>query len=109
MQIANLLSGIPASLPEELVDELLSGRGFRLERIVSKGHGSPDGFWYDQAEHEWVILLQGEARLELDGHPELIHLSAGMAVNLPAHLKHRVAWTHPEEETVWLALFYSTD
>jgi cupin 2 domain-containing protein len=96
-------------LPQELVGELLSGQRFRVERIVSKGHRSPDDFWYDQSEHEWVVVLQGEARLWVAGQPDTITLSAGMYINLPAHVKHRVEWTHQEVETIWLAIFYSAE
>ena len=109
INIGDLLSAIPTTLPEELVEDLLAGKQFRLERIVSRGHASPEDFWYDQAEHEWVLLLQGEARLALEGQVEHIHLSAGQYVNIPAHCKHRVEWTHPEQDTIWLALFYSLD
>ena len=31
-----------------------SALGLRIERIVSEGHVSPEGFWYDQDEPEWV-------------------------------------------------------
>lgn len=106
MPIGNLFSGIPAELPQELIDELVVQPSVRIERIVSKGHVSPDGFWYDQAEHEWVVLLQGEALLQLEGETGSIRLKPGMYINLPAHCKHRVEWTHPEIETVWLAVFY---
>lgn len=104
--VHDLFSSIPSSLPEELVDEIVTGNGFRVERIVSKGHASPDGFWYDQEEHEWVLLAKGAAKLRIDGVDQPIELFPGMHINLPAHLKHRVEWTKEDEETVWLAIFY---
>ncbi|GAA4418585.1 cupin domain-containing protein [Nibrella viscosa] len=107
MEIANLLTGIPAQLPEELIETLQVGSAFRLERIVSRGHQSPPDYWYDQPEHEWVLVVQGEAILEVEGQTDPTHLSAGMYVNIPAHLRHRVAWTDPAQETIWLALFYA--
>ncbi|RRB04393.1 cupin domain-containing protein [Larkinella rosea] len=106
METGNLFSAIPAVMPDEIVDQLLTGNGFNVERIVSKGHASPDGFWYDQAQNEWVLLVKGAARLRLEGTEEPLELSAGMYVNLPAHRKHRVEWTTEDEETVWLAIFY---
>ncbi|MFD2934226.1 cupin domain-containing protein [Spirosoma flavum] len=109
MKTGNLFSGIPTVLPQELMEDLLVGQRFRLERIVSKGHRSADDFWYDQAEDEWVLLFQGEARLELESQAENITLSAGMYLHLPAHVKHRVVWTHQEVETIWLAIFYSAN
>lgn len=100
MPTGNLFSGIPAKLPEELIEELVVQPSVRIERIVSKGHASPDGFWYDQAEHEWVVLLQGEALLQLEGEKEPVRLKPGDYINLPAHRKHRVEWTDPATETI---------
>ncbi len=85
---------------------MLTGRGgARVERIVSRGQASPPGFWYDQDEDEWVIVLRGRARLELEGGA-VLELAAGDWVDLPAHCRHRVDWTDPEVETVWLAFFW---
>ncbi len=59
----NLFADIPEDLPEELIQSLLGKPGVRIERIVSLGHASPEGFWYDQEAHEWVLILAGVARL----------------------------------------------
>ncbi len=101
---SNLLDDIPVSLPQELLQPLLMRQGLRIERIVSRGHASPPGFWYDQAEHEWVLLVAGAARLEFE--TETLELRPGSWVNIPAHRKHRVAWTSPDETSIWLAIFY---
>lgn len=101
----NLFTCIPAEMPEEISDLLAVGDGVRIERILSKGHASPPGFWYDQTEHEWVLLMQGEARLRFkDG--KSMHLTSGTYVHIPAHTKHRVEWTTEAGETIWLAVFY---
>ena len=105
MDQANLLCNIPADLPAELVQNIVAAAGMRIERIVSKGHQSLPDFWYDQAQNEWVLLVKGAAILQFPN--ETVHLTAGDYVNIPAHQKHRVAWTKPDEETVWLAIFYS--
>ncbi len=63
----NLFSNFPLNSPEELADKLSGNRTVRIERIVSAGHASPPGFWYDQPEHEWVVVLKGEAELVLQG------------------------------------------
>ena len=105
MQPDNIFSDIPEQLPEELSNELASGRRFRLERIVSKGHASPEGFWYDQEEDEWVLLIDGAARLDFDDGRSA-SLTAGDHPLIPARCRHRVAWTDPERQTVWLALFF---
>jgi cupin 2 domain-containing protein len=101
----NVFAGIPADLPEELIQALLSTPSFRIERIVSRGHNSPEGFWYDQETHEWVLLLSGAARLLLEGD-EPLELLPGSIVNIPAHRRHRVEWTDPARPTIWLAIHY---
>ena len=102
--MSNLFSNIPSNLPEELIETLIQSDGVRIERIVSHGHASPEGFWYDQDEHEWVMVLQGAARLQLED--KTVDLRPGDHINLPAHTKHRVEWTKRDEQTVWLAVFY---
>jgi cupin 2 domain-containing protein len=95
----------PAVLPDSLVQVLLSGPGLRIERIVPLGHASPEGFWYDQEDGEWVLLQKGAARLSFEGE-EPIELLSGSFVNIPARSRHRVEWTDPGEPTVWLAVHY---
>ena len=91
--------------PEQTM-ELLSQEGLRIERIVSRGHCSPPGFWYDQDLHEWVMVLEGRARLLFGGSEVPVQLEPGDHINIPAHTPHRVEWTDPDSETVWLAVFY---
>lgn len=104
----HLLDHLPAALPEEFFDTLLEVDGFRVERIVSEGHASPPDFWYDQEQHEWVLLVEGAAGLEFQGNPEPVLLRPGSHVTIPAHTRHRVAWTAPDRKTVWLAIHYHT-
>lgn len=103
----NLASDIPATLPSELTNLLISRPGVRVERIVSRGHFTPADAWYDQEEHEWVCVVSGSARLEIEGRDDDVELDQGDWIELPAHTRHRVAWTAPERETIWLALFFS--
>ncbi|MBN1941771.1 MAG: cupin domain-containing protein [Phycisphaerae bacterium] len=107
MNIQNLFQNIPESLPEERFEELLSGREFRLERIVSRGQATPPGEWYDQDQAEWVILLSGAAGLRFEDQDEIIELSPGDSLCIPAHRRHRVERTDPKRDTVWLAIHYS--
>lgn len=101
----NLFGGIPQQLTGELVEILASGADVRIERIVSRGHRSLDGFWYDQEQAEWLILLSGSATMAfMDG--DRVALAPGDYLNIPAHLKHRVEGTHAKQDTVWLAVFY---
>ncbi len=105
MQTGNVFDAVARNLPEEVTHTLLAREGIRIESIVSTGQSSQEGFWYDQAEHEWVLLLTGSAGLEIEGE-EVRNLKAGDFLLLPAHRKHRVAWTDTEAETIWLAVFF---
>jgi cupin 2 domain-containing protein len=100
----NLFADIPSNLPEELFSPLLDTSSIRIERIVSYGQASPEGFWYDQDQHEWVIVLKGAARLRLEDG--IVEMRPGDFINLPAHKKHRVEWTTPHVPTIWLAIYY---
>lgn len=101
----NLLHDLPNQLDEELVSMLVQRNHVRIERIVSTGQSSSPGFWYDQEENEWVMLMQGEARLQF-ASGKTITIKPGDHVEIPAHVKHRVDWTSDKEPTVWLAVFY---
>lgn len=101
----NLFAALPVVLPDEAVTTLLHTPTLRLERIVSTGHASPPGFWYDQDEHEWVVVLQGQGEVEFqDGRNQTLH--PGDWLNIPARCRHRVAATSATEPTIWLAIFY---
>jgi cupin 2 domain-containing protein len=102
----NLFADLPAWLPYELVETLVSAGGARLERIVSRGHATPPGQWYDQDANEWVTLLRGAAVLRFEDEPEPRRLAPGDWLDIAAHRRHRVEWTAPDEPTVWLALRY---
>ena len=100
----NLFVDIPSQLPKEVFTTLISAANVRIERIVSHGHASPEVFWYDQDEYEWVIVLKGAARLRFED--SILEMKPGDFVNIPAHKRHRVEWTTPDEPTIWLAIFY---
>jgi cupin 2 domain-containing protein len=102
-----LLHDLPTSLAEEQIDELLRRPNLRIERIVSTGQSSAEASWYDQDEHEWVIVLSGRATLRYEDDDAEVELAPGDAAFIPAHTKHQVAWTTPDEPTVWLAFFWS--
>ncbi len=103
-QGGNLYVGVPTCLPDELIETLLNRGGVRIERIVSCGQGSPAGFWYDQPEREFVVLLQGAARLRFDDQE--LEMWPGSYIEIPAHRRHRVEWTDPLQPTIWLAIHY---
>lgn len=103
--ISNVLSVLPPPGADEAIETLLKGQGIRLERIVSHGHVSPAGFWLDQDEAEWVLVMSGRARLLIEGEGAERELGPGDSLFLPAHCRHRVSWTQPGEPTIWLAIF----
>lgn len=102
----SLFDGLPETLSEERFDVLLETPTFRLERILSRGHSTPEGEWYDQIRDEWVTLLQGAARMAIEGREDEVLLKPGETLLLPAHCRHRVNWTPPDQCTVWLALHF---
>ena len=96
---------LPDHLPDdEIITTLINSNEVKIERIVSTGQTTPEGQWYDQNEDEWVVLVQGEAVLEYEGG-EKLHLSAGDHVLLPAHCRHRVAYTSHHPPCIWIAVF----
>ena len=101
----NIFDSIPTDLSSEIFDDLVSSDTVKIERIISKGQTSPDFGWYDQEQNEWVIIIAGSAIIGFDDKPS-VTLKMGDYLNIPAHQKHKVAWTDPDVETVWLAVHY---
>ena len=103
----NIFEAIPKELSKELFQTIIENPSFKLERIISKGHSTPVGEWYDQDWNEWAILLKGEAVLLFEGDKETTTMKAGDYLYIPAHRRHRVESTSVKDETVWLALHFS--
>ena len=101
----NIFDSIPTDLSSEIFDDLVNSDTVKIERIISKGQTSPDFGWYDQEQHEWVIIIAGSAIIGFDDKSS-VTLKAGDYLNIPAHQKHKVVWTDPDVETVWLAVHY---
>lgn len=107
MNPKNILDSLPTDLTTEVFEDIVRSSQVRIERIVSKGHTSPESGWYDQDENEWVMVIEGRASLEFEDG-STCDLTAGDYVNIPAHVKHKVIWTDPDRPTVWLAVFYKS-
>jgi cupin 2 domain-containing protein len=103
----NIFADIPERLDAELFETLAGNAACRLERIVSRGHSTPAGEWYDQEWDEWVVLLRGSATLRFAGDRQPVALSPGDYLLIPAHCRHRVEATSWDEDTVWLALHFA--
>jgi cupin 2 domain-containing protein len=107
MNAANIFENIPARIPSELVERVAHSSTVTIERIISpRGHASPAGFWYDGDRNEWVLVLKGGAGLLFEGESSPRLLSPGDHLTIPAHVRHRVEWTDPDRETIWLAVYY---
>jgi len=102
----NLLRDLPDARAGEIIETLAGGGTARIERIVSLGQASPPGFWYDQDEAEFVLVLAGAARLRFADESMPRSLGPGDWVEIAAHRRHRVEWTDSATPTVWLAVFY---
>ncbi|MCX4187706.1 cupin domain-containing protein [Methylophaga sp. OBS4] len=102
----NIFSSLPSNLEDEVFEDIVNGKNIRIERIISHGHASPEQGWYDQDENEWVIVLSGSGSLLFDNGDQFV-LSKGDYINIPAHTRHKVLSTAPDEPTIWLAVFYS--
>lgn len=105
MKTGNIFESIPENLDDEIIELLVQNEKIKIERIISKGHTSPATGWHDQETDEWVLVLKGAAILAFENGREL-NIETGDHVNIPAHTKHRVKWTDPDRETVWLAMHY---
>jgi len=105
MNQKNIFNAIPDNLENEIFEDIVNSKDVRIERIISKGHTSPESGWYVQDENEWVIVLKGSGKLTFeDGHE--VMLSKGDYLNIPKKTKHKVSWTDLEKTTIWLAIFY---
>ena len=103
--MTNIFKQLPENLDNEVFEQIIQSDQIKIERIISKGHTSAEGFWYDQKQNEWVMILQGEAILSFESKDD-IHMKTGDYLNIPAHQKHRVKWTSSNTETIWLAVHY---
>ncbi|MBA3034648.1 MAG: cupin [Gammaproteobacteria bacterium] len=106
----NLFSGLPAHTETaEQFETLLAKPGLRIERIVSTGQASPPGFWYEQSDAEWVLLLKGSAGIRYADEAAVRALQPGDWLHIAPRRRHRVEWTAKDEATVWLALHFADD
>ena len=99
--VKNLFANLPADVAGESFVTLFENSTAKITRIVSHSHSSAAGFWYDQADDEWVMVLRGSATVEFAGG-ETVELNPGDYLIIPRHSKHRIART--SEETIWLAV-----
>ena len=104
----NFFNDLPNANAGEVIEEITTfAKGaVRIERIISGGHSSEEGFWYEQDDDEWVLLIRGSARLLIEGRGEALAMKAGDPIELPAKLRHRVDFA--SEDALWLAVHVSS-
>ena len=103
--VRNLFDVTKENFSNEIFERMIENENFVLEKIISEGHSSPRDFWYDQNKNEFVILISGSAKLQYDDG-QITNLNPGDYLIIPAHKKHRVEWTDPNQKTFWIALHY---
>ena len=98
----NIFDLPPLPLAEELTSVLANSHNVRIERIISTGQASD---WYDQAEAEFVALLEGNAAIEFaDGRN--ITMLKGDTLLIAPNERHRVCQTSIDPPCIWLCVFY---
>lgn len=105
-EIKNIFPAGRVTSGEELFEAMVDTRHVRIERIISTGQATPPGQWFDQDRDEWVMVLSGGAAILFEGEQEVREMRPGDYVLIPAHARHRVAWTDAKKETVWLAVHF---
>ena len=90
MKPENIFAQIAEAGEEEQFDLLFKSPNCRIDRIVSSGHSSPKGFWYDQENDEFILLIQGEATLEFEDRK--VTLKKGDYLHIPKNCKHRLQY-----------------
>ena len=104
----NIFSLIPENIEGETFQELVKSPDCRIERIISSKENQFDRSWYDQDEDEFVILLQGSAKLEFVSQ-KYVELCSGDFLHIKAHERHRLLEVSKEVDSVWLAFFFNKD
>ncbi|QKJ26026.1 Cupin domain-containing protein [Aliarcobacter cibarius] len=104
MKKYNIFDKVIIDKNEENFFQIFKNESIRVERIVSNGQKSPEDFWYEQVENEYILLLSGNAILEFEDFE--VELKKGDCLNIEAMQKHRVKFTSLDEPTIWFAIFY---
>ncbi|MEM1369277.1 MAG: cupin domain-containing protein [Cyanobacteria bacterium P01_H01_bin.15] len=105
MTHGNIFEKIPSDISNEVFELLAQKNGVKIERIISKGHSSPETGWYDQDQSEWVIVLKGAAEISFE-NGSVVGLNEGDYLLIEPHEKHKVTNTSTNPETIWLAVHY---
>ena len=101
---SNFFKDLPNTTDAEVIQKRCEAAGGYVERIITRGQITPPGQWYEQETDEWILLLQGEARLLFEDTGDEVLLQPGDELWIEAGRRHRVSWTLPDQVTLWLAV-----
>ena len=103
----NIFDNCKTDSKEEIFEKLYQNENVIIERIISFGNITPQGQWYDQDKDEWVLLIDGNAKLEFEDS-RIVELNKGDYIHLPAHQKHKVIYTSIDTKCIWLAFHFKS-
>lgn len=98
----NIFDVTPKSSNEEVFTDLLKKDNVHIEKVISYGQVTPVDQPYIQGHDEWVLVLNGNARLKLEDKEYL--LKEGEYLYIPKGVKHWVTYTN--NPTIWLAIHF---
>ena len=101
--IGNLYNDILDTHSKEIFETIFKSSHVQIERITSSGQTTPKDRPYMQTHDEWVVVLQGQAKLWLETLGE-VTLNSGDYLLIPKQVKHRVTYTSKKPQTLWLAI-----
>jgi cupin 2 domain-containing protein len=100
----NLFAQIPDDFSVEKFNTIFEDNDLKIERIISNGHATAKNQWLVEDRDEWVVLIQGAAKLVFQERSQAIDLKPGDYIFIKAYTKHRVDWTDTKQKTLWLAV-----
>jgi cupin 2 domain-containing protein len=105
IKINNFFNYPEININKEKFVPFLRGEKFVAEKIISNGFKSAGNDWMSEDSDEWVILLKGKAKLELE-NGEVLNLKPGDSFIIPANTKHKILYTSNKPFCCWLAIHY---
>jgi cupin 2 domain-containing protein len=99
----NIYTGHETGDAQEMFEVIATMGDTRIEKITTLTPYSTPGEWYNQDKDEWVVLLRGNAQIEI-GDQGFVELSSGDYIFLPAHCLHRITRTSADPACIWLAV-----
>ncbi|CAN5494662.1 hypothetical protein BH10BAC5_BH10BAC5_18240 [soil metagenome] len=95
---------LPGDLETEYTEILHQSKHAIIEQIISKGHVTEEGKWLIQEHAEWIMIIQGEAKIEIEGKKFTLH--QGDHILIQGSKRHRVTETSSIPECIWLAVHF---